>query len=457
MCNKKQHCYCLVVIFIFTNDFADFLTDWLFFTDVALMKPGLVYGPPGDTVWVMIFTLSIIGTFLFVMETVNLFYEATHENSWIDSDFLSMGVVWIEDIPQVAISLYLVLCREEALSIFQLVKAGVVLFGTAIRLIQVLFKLFHPKKVVHSISINMNRVDEFVRVAIFVGTVLQTAGSIAVFVLSYTSESDSKISLQVPSTLIEEKFDDRKYFENVSLFVNHKEYFDFGDSLSKGARVVNWMRLDSIDSIMAQGKRGNDIHFNLEYEAVLSSGAHKLAWWKSHKKSGTTGGQSTEPWVISACYVMHWNKSVSKISNPSNCARSSGFFTEDSNNIYISLHYTPPGFFFKGQVFGDITFNMRIQDGGKPSKPCRNVNSHKSSNPLRLHYFRTNPHLPPQGTAHLLTDGIHADSRRFFRNDQSDLTDIEDVWVTGWMGCASSGNLAPTLDKDLDLSCSRSN
>ena len=91
----------MIALFVFANDVADLFADWLFFADVELMKPGLVYGPPSDSVWWAILIFSIIGTILFFMEAVNLYYETVRDDAWVDSDILSMVVVWIEDVPQV--------------------------------------------------------------------------------------------------------------------------------------------------------------------------------------------------------------------------------------------------------------------------------------------------------------------------------------------------------------------
>ena len=90
---------------------------------------------------------------------------------------------------QVAISLYLVLCREEAISVFQLVKAGVVLFGTIIRLIQVGVKYFKKGE--------KHRHHFKIKIAIFIGMLLQAIASIIVFVLGYTAPTDGGISFQV--------------------------------------------------------------------------------------------------------------------------------------------------------------------------------------------------------------------------------------------------------------------
>ena len=273
----------------------------------------------------------------------------------------------------------------------------------------------------------------------------------------------STFNFQVPTTLVEETFNDRRYFANVSVFVNHAQYFDV-DGLRVPERtdrekpVVNWMRLSSIDHIMAEGK-GNGLRFNIEYEADPSSGVLRLAWWKKPTTHGK-GTTDTSRWEVSGCYIVNNTAGlVSEVQNPASCTRTAGFFTVNSRNGYITFGYTKPGVVFRQQTFGDITFNMRLDSN---AGVCREVEDYTSSldaaatsdMPLRFHYFQTAKEIPPQGTGHLLKRG---DTVRFFRNDGDDMTEIAKVWRTGWMECDSMGNLSPTMNKALEVKCSRYN
>ncbi|GFO09824.1 hypothetical protein PoB_003632900 [Plakobranchus ocellatus] len=457
---KKRLRY-LLLFFVFLTDFADFACDWLFFVDIQLTKQGLVYGAVGDDVrWSVLF-FSVLGTILFALETCNFYKETKHDESCIDSDILSAVVVWFEDIPQILISLYLVLCREEAISVFQFAKASVVLIGMFIRVIQVLANYFKHGKI-------PPKHHRKIKCCFVVGVILETLCSIAVFILTQTAPTDSGISFQVPKTLIEETFNDRRYFANVSVFVNHADYFDVGgfnvsprqeEGTDNGERVMNWMRLASIDYIMGQG---NDIQFSLEYETD-SSGILKLAWWEK-----STDGPSPQ-WRVTGCYLVNQTHgSIAKIDNFGTCVLETGFFSKNSRNTYITFNHTPPGKFFLGQVFGDITFNMRLNRTEKGLGQCLKVDSYTNKLgsrsaedmiPLHFQYFRTAPDLPPQGTSHLLHETDHSNSRgekvRFFRNDGQDLININEVWKTGWLNCESKGSLSPSLDDELPVDCSR--
>ena len=255
------------------------------------------------------------------------------------------------------------------------------------------------------------------------------------------------------------------------MFVNHGEYFDIGglrihqnhgSHENRDIPVINWMRLDSIDHIMIAGKE-DGVHFGLEYEADSSKGILKLAWWKKPDASGTNNAASSS-WVTTGCFIVNQTQgTVSEVNTPLKCTQSAGFFTGKSRNAYITFRYISPGTFFRGQIFGDINFNMRLDSTEGGRRACRKVERYTncldetvdSSIPLRFQYFQTASHLPPQGTAHFLTDSSQRENIRFFRSDGQDLLGIKDVWETGWIGCKSTGNLAPTMDEKLEISCSR--
>jgi Na+(H+)/acetate symporter ActP len=40
-----------------------------------------------------------------------------------------------EDVPQITINIFIALCREDAISYYQIIKAGVIIFGGLIRVL----------------------------------------------------------------------------------------------------------------------------------------------------------------------------------------------------------------------------------------------------------------------------------------------------------------------------------
>lgn len=122
-------CKILFFLAILALDFADLISDWLLFVDVILTREGLVYGPPENAAIYALLAFSIVGTVTFIFEAVNLWWEVFRYNPWLDADLVSAVIIWIEDLPQIAINVYIAMCREDPISIFQLSKASVILIG----------------------------------------------------------------------------------------------------------------------------------------------------------------------------------------------------------------------------------------------------------------------------------------------------------------------------------------
>jgi len=130
-CTPEKNLTCRKVVFVLivVLELVDLVSDWLVYADFSQMEKGLVFGPPEDAVIYALLAFSIIGTFTFFLEAVNLWWGMFHENPWLDTDLVSAVTIWIEDLPQISINVYLARCREDPSSGFQLMKASVVLIG----------------------------------------------------------------------------------------------------------------------------------------------------------------------------------------------------------------------------------------------------------------------------------------------------------------------------------------
>ncbi|XP_064612562.1 uncharacterized protein LOC135476463 [Liolophura sinensis] len=109
--------------------------------------------------------------------------------------------------------------------------------------------------------------------------------------------------------------------------------------------------------------------------------------------------------------------------------------TSENTTVFVfRFHFIKPihGFFSNSKIFGDISFNV------KPDIMGPNVTSTRGQreltdipvNPVR--YFR---YFSNSGNV------VH----------QTSLTDIKDVWSTGYYQCESTGNLYPTRDTTLKI------
>ncbi|CAL1527908.1 unnamed protein product [Lymnaea stagnalis] len=435
----------LVFVFLVGNDIADFVSDWLFFAEVKVAGKGLVYGEPDQiAVWFLLF-FSIVGTFTFLFECVNLWWESFRGNPWIDSDILSAVVIWIEDIPQIIISLYLVLCREEPISIFQLTKAAVVIIGVFVRIVVSLVK-YCNKDAIRS----HHHVKH--KVCIMLGVILEALCAIAIFVLTQTErDAGGGVAFRVPTTVIEDTFNDQKYFTNVSIFINQPEYFDAGSlDPDKSDRIFNWLRLSTITKVRASPDR--EATFSVRYEKN-PAGLLKMAMYEK-LVSSAAGVRAT--WPLLVCYsIDQMSGNISQVDDTT-CAQQN-YFTNASSDVYIKFRFDQPGQFFKKQVLGEIYFNMKVGHNGACTPIHQYTHSIEESRQqninITLHYFRTNNTINPTDTDYMRHNGSTA--ARFFRNEDADLIDVTKAWKTGWMECEANGNLGPLLDPDMALDCTR--
>lgn len=447
MCSSGSLCKNFVYFILVVTDIADFISDWLFFVDVYIVEEGLVYGPVQPAAKWSLLAFSIVGTITFIMEMTNLWWETFRHNAWVDSDALSAVVIWIEDVPQIAISLYIATCREEPISIFQLSKAAVVLIGIVVRIIVSSVKYCNKKAVRSHHHVKY-------KVVIMLGIILEAFCAGAIFFLTQTEKGETgTVSFKVPTTIIEEKFNDQRYFANVSIFLHQADLFDAGNlDLDKTDEIFNWMRLTSINKVR-QPENNREAFFSFDSEP-RSAQVTKFAVWEW---GNTMGGHSNQ-WTLSECYDIDQQTADITTVAKTTCEQPNYFI--NPYRVYVKFKYDPPGSVFKKKVFGDIYFNMRQQTGA--SGACEQVRDYTSSisasvggkYPITMHYFRTGALVQAQGTKHLLHgDGTMAP--KFFRNDDMDLEEIRSIWRTGWNKCKSTGSVAPNWDEELEVECNR--
>lgn len=419
-------------VFLLGIDVADLLCDWLFYADVSMIEPGLVYGVPDQHAVNALLAFSVIGSVTFFVECINLWLEFFKGGTCIDSDVLSATVVWVEDVPQIVLSLYLALCREEAISVFQLMKAVVVTLGIFVRLLVLVVKFCHD---------NLPDHHKKIKAVIAAGTLVELGCAVGIFILTQTELSGAgEVAFRVPTTVLEERYNDHNYFTNVSVFASKPRYFDHrGLDPDKLDKVVNWLQLTPINNI----RYGVDDTFSLRFETKGTDALKMAVWVKRDQK-----------WQTPDCYEV--NHTLGVITREANITcGSDGYFGHDSSQVFIRFQYDPPKRIFKKRLFGQIYYNAKILENGTCTGLDRNsdVIGRNPTDPeaLVLHYFRTDVSAPG---AHVHFPG-EGGAARFFRNEKPELTDVKEVWKTGWKRCETTGSLAPVLDTDLEVECSR--
>jgi hypothetical protein len=131
---RKRYVQVFIFLVLLGIDSVDMISDWLFYNDMFLLEKGLVFGPMESSLINALFAFSIIGSLTFFLEVslVGKQIFQPDDMAWIDVDYVSAVTVWIEEMPQITISVIIASCREDAVSIFQISIASVVLIGSVI-------------------------------------------------------------------------------------------------------------------------------------------------------------------------------------------------------------------------------------------------------------------------------------------------------------------------------------
>ncbi|XP_069110631.1 uncharacterized protein [Argopecten irradians] len=424
-----------LLLIVFVLDMADLFADWLLFRDVYTIKEGLVYGPPPETLTYALLTFSVVGTVTFTFEVVNLVKEVCHRRPWINPDLVSAICIWAEDIPQLVVSLRIMICREEAISYFQLVKAVVIMIGVIIRII---FCLVLYCNVESLLDIKKPSWDGCLKVTyrflIMLGLLLVFCCSVALFFFTqFERKDDGGIQFTVPKSMFEGKYDEERYFQNVSMYLHHP-LINFDDGSLPHRENVGWIRLISIYDVREKGEEIFKIDFDEETKT-------KMIIWQSN---------SNNTLQLKECYTI--DRKAKSLTSVTNCDQD--FIPEPKMSMVFKFVFEEKE--IPTLIFGDIKFNCKVERNRVCLTPLitfvTRVSEYSPSVTQQhaiIHYYRTKSDVPQN--SHLLKTGL-GNEARFYRNDL-DLIDIATVWKTGFGSCESTGSLAPHISTDLQVQC----
>ena len=105
--------------------------------------------------------------------------------------------------------------------------------------------------------------------------------------------------------------------------------------------------------------------------------------------------------------------------------------------------------------------NLRRQQGGGECRREDNYGTRVPASPdsgdegfpVILRYFKSKTDYKPGLSNHL--NNRASGGPRFFRNDGKDMTDVREVWQTGWNRCQTTGSLGPNPDARMVVSCDK--
>lgn len=416
---------------LFVLDVADLLADWLLFRDVYTIDEGLVYGPPPESLTYAFLAFSVFGTVTFTFEVINFGKEIFFQKPWMNPDLISAVCVWIEDIPQLVISLQIMVCREEAISYFQLVKAAVIVMGVAVRITLCLILYCN-----HDTEMKQRTFETcqhvIFRCFIMAGLFVVFSCSLTLFFFTqFEREDDGSIQFNLPKSMFEGKYDDERYFQNVSMYMHHP-LINFNES-DRNRDDVGWIRLISIYDV----REKKEEIFKIDFDEASKT---KMVIWQTNPNKTL---------VIKECYTL--DRTAKLVTTESDCTN---LIPGPKTSMIFKFVFEEKE--IPNLIFGDIKFSCKVEENGVCQTPTitfvTRVSEYSKSTTQQhaiIHYYRTKRDVSQDD--HLLKTGP-ANQTRFYRNEL-DLIDISNVWKTGFGSCESTGSLAPHISSEVNVEC----
>lgn len=402
---RNRCCQFLVFFIILAIDLADMINDWLLYHDMSVQKQGLVFGPLDSKLLHALLGFSIIGVITFILELVFLGREifTPDKKPWLDIDYLSAIVIWAEEVPQITLSVIIASCREEGISIFQISKASVVIFGCCFRLLIAIIRYCRRKR---RGKYENKKQFKFCSGILMAGLILSLIGSALVFIFSHVLRDGDKILFQEPTDFMKMKQDTSKYYPGVSIFLDGNQIRDDNNQ----SRVQDeWIKLVDLTDLDNNMKSAQKIKFNkkgnlkMQIQTVLS------------RESSPLRPKKTECYSLADKWFISNTTQCTDLFDPN----------EPSSEIVVYFDFIPQSRQF---IMGEIKFNTLTD--------CLDKDASQKQSLMR--YFKTKT--------------LNADMfTKFYKS--GDLIPIKEAWETGFVGCESSGAESPHLDNNIHVDC----
>lgn len=399
---RKRNVQVLVFLFLLAIDSADMINDWLFYNDMNLLQKGLVFGPIESSLLNALLVFSIIGVLTFLLEVILVGREIfkPDKGSWIDIDYVSTVTVWIEEVPQITISVIIASCREEAVSIFQISKASVVIIGCILRLIIAIIRFcFRRRKE----NYENKKIFKSCYAVLLVGLILSVIGSIMVFIFSHALSDGGQIKFQEPTEFLKMKHETTRYYDQVGIYLDGREL----PINAQTSMNYDWIKLVDLTDIEKNIYLAKKIKFSktgstkIQIQTILDRHS------KPPKVENAECYDKNDKWVVS---------NTSQCPNLFDTNEITGDVTIYFNFIQQTKHL----------IMGDVKYNTLYTT---PSTGCSDSSGNYIELPLKYFKAKTmkNDTFP-----------------KFYKLE--DLVPISEAWQTGFTKCKSSGSESPHWD-----------
>lgn len=390
-CEKYAKCIFSLILIL---NLADVLTDFVFYAQLKNLKKGLVYGPVSKTVQDSVLVFAIVGVVIFTVEVVTSALK-TFKSEWFqEKTFIGKELDWYVDLVT-ALGIWCADLPQITLNLSvaacreELVSNVQIAKGVVI-LTAACIRLF----IVFVRCIVEKCKHRVIRAFVFCGVLIISVIAALVFVFTFHHFENGQLV----------RVDSDRYFKNVSVFVNQKFFF-LGKSLSDSG----WVKVTNVPLLRTSTE---DLFFR--YDILETSEDTWLMSEKMIQKENVLGHD---------CFNLTLSRDIITESSDLPASACSYLHTSENTSTFVfRFRFLKPshGVFDNSQIFGDILFNVKsyFSTTAIPMNPVR--------------YFR-----------------YAGDSGKFA--NQASLTDIKNVWSTGYFHCESTGNLYPKRDASLTV------
>lgn len=413
---------------IFVLDLAEICNDWLFLKDILFLKQGLVYGPISPTIVMILILVSGVGSLALAFDMFNISRDVCTGRPWIDLDLVSAIIVWLEEIPTMAVNFAICMCHNEPVSIFQMSKVIIVVLSVVVRIIVPLIKMY-------LVSVEAEVADTRFRKSVYrvvtsAGLCLSLCSAVAVVIFTHVIATDErKFEFRLPSQIWSSQFAHDTYFTDVGIYFHHSE-------LNEPVEDQYWVKLTDIN----------------DFEQIHRMYA-KISYVRSNNKISKLMINSyteTEE-LFEECYNYDGKNNTYTYTD---CI--SDFIPSSGEKLIFKFVFEKPQQYL---ILGDVKYNVRYQKSNICYEPTTNSTSivHNTTEQVRL--LGRLVYIKPMTKIvenHRLIDRTYSIGQTAEDSPYSidqEILEGKEIWTTGMYGCDCTGKPGPSIDGTLSLSC----
>ena len=233
----QRHSKLLQLLVFFTKETVDTTLDWLLFNELNTQDEGLVFGAVSSWLLCLLFTFCCIGTVLTFLDISNRVHELRTGSPFMHTYIPEILTLMLEDIPQLSIGLYILLCRGQTINSIARVKAGFLLFGSVLYLVYTTLTM--TEHMYHEDRLGAGLKYLVLNLCL---------GTMAISVVILLSTTTSSFSAFDPFDILKNETKRDQYFSRVAIYVRTDDLQT--DDLKN---TTNWMKLFEVYDIL-----GND-------------------------------------------------------------------------------------------------------------------------------------------------------------------------------------------------------